>query len=224
MLRRLMCLPVVCALASCTGLFDTTYEHDDDEADTEAEPEPWRAEVLAGTHHLGVEAITNWPPPEGACIEGEFVLEELPADPETGEVPASVVLSFQHAGDRDGLIELNGTTVFTRVRLADILATALADLLVDITVCTITSALPGDPDCDPIVVDVETTWVSRSVPTEALSIGTNTYRVCTSDGDFLVAAGIELHESSSSDDDGETDTDTDTDGETDTGADTDTGG
>jgi hypothetical protein len=202
------------------AIFDRT---DSQDQDPDPEPEPWSAEVLSGTHHIGTETIADWPPPLGECIEGDFELVDLPTDPDTGEVDSTVSLSFHHAGERDGLIEINGTAVFSRVTWVDIVATAIADVLVDITVCTITSAFPGDPDCDPIAVDVETTSVSRGVSTELLNFGTNSYRVCAPGGDFLIASGIQLRESSSSDESPDTDSGTDTGMDTDVAPDTDTG-
>lgn len=216
-MRRLGLIAVM-GLASCAALFDPAEGEDSQGG---SEPEPWSAQVLEGTHHVGTETVADWPPPEGACIEGEFVLDDLPVDSETGQTAPYVALSFQHAGDRDGLIEVNGSTVFTRVSWRDIAATAFADVLVDITVCSIYSAFPGDPDCDPITVDVETTSVSRGLSTDLLDIGANTYRVCATESDFLIASGIRLSESSRSDDGGDTDTDTDTGLDTDAGMHTD---
>jgi len=163
-------------------------------------PEPWSAEILNGAQHLGTGAVANWPPPLGKCIEGRFVLEDLPIDHDTGQTEPEVSLAFQHAGDQNGLLEINGVTVWSRVTLLDKLANAIADVLAEVIVCTVESAFPGDPSCDGVAHYIETTYVSRTISTADLSIGNNNYRICATDGDFLIADGVQLKESFSASD------------------------
>lgn len=138
--------------------------------------------------------VAGWSPPLGTCIDQDFEITELPRTIDPAEVDEEVLLFFAHAGEARGSIELNGETVFEQVTLVDRLASAIASAIVEITVCAITSAFPGDQDCDPMEVQIETVTVTRRIPTSSLAVGTNAARVCATDGDFLLADGLGLRE------------------------------
>ncbi len=172
------------ALASCV----TTQSVSD-------EPERWEVEVLRGAQHLGTESVANWPPPRGECLDETFSVPDLPIDRDTGAEAEEVLLAFTHVGEPRGLISINGEQQFTRVDFVDRLASAIASIVVDVTVCAISSAFPGDDNCQPIDVQVEGTSITRRFPSSLLVVGgSNTVRVCSTDGDFLLADGLRLRE------------------------------
>jgi hypothetical protein len=150
------------------------------------EPDRWQVDVLRGAKHVGTERVADWPPPAGPCVEATFTVDELPLDPTTRRPPSQVLLAFRHAGAAGGTIDINGKQVFAGVTGIDRIASALADAIVDVTVCAIESAFPGDPDCDPVERPIKTTGITRRLATDTLVIGTNTARLCATGADFLV--------------------------------------
>lgn len=189
----------VCALACAWTLLGAckTTQGREDEA-----PKTWEVEILRGAQHVGTDPVTNWPPPLGACVETQFTVKDLPVDETTGKPASEVLLAFRHAGEPKGSIEINGTQVFSRVTAVDRFASAFGDLIAEVTVCAIASAFPGDPDCEPVEVPIETTFVGRRFSADVLVLGTNSARVCATAGDFLLADGLRLTEASSQGDAG----------------------
>jgi len=200
---KLLCIPLLGTLPSCIFLEDENNDY----------PEPWNTEVVTGALHVGTQTIATWPPPAGECIEGQFMLEDLPLDDNTDLAASRVNLFFNHAGAKDGLLEINDHVVFSRVTWLDTVADAFSDIIasviVEVAACTVQTLAPGDPDCVATVHGVEATTIMREIPTENLSIGKNSYRVCATAGDFLVADGIRLKEAppAMNDTNGETDED-----------------
>lgn len=170
----------------------------------ESENEKWEVEILHDATHIGIQTVQDWPPPKGRCIDVPFEVEELPTDRETKRPANEVLLAFRHAGSSDGSIAINGSLVFTKVTGVDRIASAIADAVVEVTVCAIESALPGDPDCEPKKVSIKTTGVTRRFKSELLVVGQNTARFCVTSDDFLISH-VRLTEATARDGGTETD-------------------
>lgn len=151
------------------------------------EPKPWEVKIVVGGRHVGTNQVAQWPPPLGECIEQKFIVDDLPVDKNTGKPASQVLLGFRHAGDARGTIDINGRQVFSGVTAIDRFASAIADAITKVVVCSIETALPGDANCSPIELSIKTTFVTRRLSTELLVVGTNVARICAPSGDFLLA-------------------------------------
>ena len=85
----------------------------------------------------------------------------------------------------EGLIEINGAPVFEGLKAGDaIAAVVLTPVFLAVCAASLFFACPIDGGMP----------VSRDVSTGDLHIGTNSYRVCAPDGDFLLPSGLSLRE------------------------------
>src|SRR5262245_41329168 len=71
-------------------------------------PKRWSVDVALGGRHIGTKTLAGWPPPLGACVDVDFVVNDFPVDTATKRPAAQVVFGFRHAGEPKGTIAING--------------------------------------------------------------------------------------------------------------------